>query len=118
MKLAKITELSTQELCILCIKKEQNNAICSIMDVSRDDHTKWSKSERYKYHMRSLTNMWNLREIYTKNLFTKQKWTKKIWSKTYGYQRGNLVGRDGLRVWDWHTHATIYKIDWQQGPSL
>ena len=28
------------------IKKEQNNAICSNMDVTRASHTKWSKSER------------------------------------------------------------------------
>ena len=36
------------------IKKEWNNAICSNMDVPSDDHTKWSKSERDKYHMTSL----------------------------------------------------------------
>ena len=28
------------------IKKEQNNAIYSNMDGTRDSHTKWSKSER------------------------------------------------------------------------
>ena len=27
-------------------KKEQNHAICSNMDGTRDSHTKWSKSER------------------------------------------------------------------------
>ena len=31
------------------------NAICSNMDGPRDYHTKWSKSEREKYHMISLT---------------------------------------------------------------
>ena len=35
-------------------KKNQNNAICSNMDRPRDYHTKWSKSERDKYHMISL----------------------------------------------------------------
>ena len=32
------------------IKKEWNNAICSNMDGPRDDHTKWSKSDKDKYH--------------------------------------------------------------------
>ena len=34
--------------------EEWNNAICSNMDGPRDYHTKWSKSEKDKYHMRSL----------------------------------------------------------------
>ena len=34
--------------------KEWNNAICSNMDGPRDHHSKWSKSEKEKYHMRSL----------------------------------------------------------------
>ena len=32
-------------------RKEQNNAICSHKDATRDYHTKWSKSEIDKYHM-------------------------------------------------------------------
>ena len=31
---------------LLSHKKIWNNAICSNMDVPRDDHTKWSKSDR------------------------------------------------------------------------
>ena len=34
---------------------EQNNAICSNMNATRDYHTKWSKSEKEKYHIISLT---------------------------------------------------------------
>ena len=34
--------------------KEWNNAICSSMDGLRDYHTKWSKSDKDKYHMISL----------------------------------------------------------------
>ena len=36
-------------------KTEWNNVICSNMDGPRDYHTKWSKSEKDKYHMLSLT---------------------------------------------------------------
>ena len=32
-------------------KKEWDNAICSNMDGPRDCHTKWSKSDKDKYHM-------------------------------------------------------------------
>ena len=37
------------------IKKEQNNAICSNMDATRDYHTKQSKSDKDKHHMISFT---------------------------------------------------------------
>ena len=33
------------------IKKEWNNAIYSNMDGPRDYHTKWSKSDKDKYHL-------------------------------------------------------------------
>ena len=36
-------------------KKEWNNDICSNMDGPRDYYTKWSKSEKGKYYMISLT---------------------------------------------------------------
>ena len=43
------------------IKKERNNAICSNMDGPRDDHTKWSKSERERRIPYDITYMWNLK---------------------------------------------------------
>ena len=36
---------------LLSHKKEWNNAICSNIDGPRDYHTKWSKSDRDKYHI-------------------------------------------------------------------
>ena len=45
---------------LVSLKKEQNNATCSNMDGSRDDHTEWSKSHREnKYHDNAY--MWNLK---------------------------------------------------------
>ena len=38
---------------LLSHKKEQYNAICSNMDPTTDDHTKWSQSEKDKYRMTS-----------------------------------------------------------------
>ena len=45
---------------VFVIKKEGNNAIWSNTDGPRDDHTKWSKSEKDKYHM-SIPYVWNLK---------------------------------------------------------
>ena len=45
---------------ILVIKKEWNNAICSNMDGPRDDHTKWSKSDRGRQVSHDITYMHNL----------------------------------------------------------
>ena len=44
---------------LLSHKKEWNNAIYSSMDGPRDDHTKWSKSERQISY--DITYMWNLK---------------------------------------------------------
>ena len=40
-------------------KKEWNNAIYSNMDGPRDDHTKWSKSDRERQISYDITHMWN-----------------------------------------------------------
>ena len=39
---------------LLTHEKDRNNAISNNMDKPRDYYTKWSKSEREKYHMTSL----------------------------------------------------------------
>ena len=39
---------------VLSHKKEWNGAIYSNMDELRDYHTKWSESDKVKYHMMSL----------------------------------------------------------------
>ena len=42
-------------------KKEWNNAICSNMDGTKDDHTKWSKSERGRQIPYNIIYMQNLK---------------------------------------------------------
>ena len=51
--------------------------------------------------------MWNLTKNDTKNLFTKQRQTQRFQNQTYGYQRGNAGGRDGLGHWDWHIQLAL-----------
>ena len=52
------------------------------------------------------------------NLFTKQKQTDRLRKQTYGYERGKMGGKDGLAVWDWHMHTTLYGMDGQQRPAV
>ena len=52
------------------IKKEWNNAIWSNMDGPRDDHTKWSKSERER-QICDTTYMWTLKQYDTNELIYK-----------------------------------------------
>ena len=72
----------------------------SIIDGTRDDHTKWSKPDKDKYHMISLIcGIW---------FFKWYKWTylqnrnrlPDFKKKNYGYQRGNMAGTDKLGAWD------------------
>ena len=58
---------------LLSHKKEWNNAICNNMNGPRDDHTKWSQTEKIKYH--DITYMCNLKNdrftyLQNKNRFT------------------------------------------------
>ena len=46
---------------LLSHKKEWNNTICCNMDGSRDDHPKWSKSDRERQMPYDITYLWNLK---------------------------------------------------------
>ena len=39
-----------------------NKAICSNMDIPRDYHAKWSKSDRERQILYDITYMWNLKK--------------------------------------------------------
>ena len=69
-----------------------NKAICSNMDIPRDYHAKWSKSDRERQILYDITYMWNLKKNDTNELITEQKQTHRFRKQTYGYQRGK-VGR-------------------------
>ena len=49
---------------LLSHKREWNNAMCSNLDGPRDDHTKWSKSNRGRQISYNNTNIWNLKKEY------------------------------------------------------
>ena len=58
------------------------------MDGPRDDHTKWSKSDRETQISYDVTYKWNLKKEIQMNLSTKQKQSYSLGKQTDGYQRG------------------------------
>ena len=77
----------------------------------RDDHTKWSKSERDKYHMLSLT--WNLKYDTGELIYETE--TDSQREQTCGCQEGG-----GVRVWvcGWQMQTIIHRMDKQKGPTV
>ena len=79
-------------------QQEQNNAICSNMDATRDSHSKWSKSERERQIPYDIIYMWNLKHCTNEPVYktettsetwrTKQKLTRKHGEQTCGCQGG------------------------------
>ena len=50
-------------------KKEQNDAICSNIDATRDYHTVWSKSEGERQIPCDITYMWNLQHNTNEHIY-------------------------------------------------
>ena len=75
-------------------KKEQNNAICSNMDGTRDFPIKWSKPERERQIPYDITYTWNL--IYGTNEPFHRKEMHRLGEQTCGCQGGR--GGSGM---DW-----------------
>ena len=68
------------------------------MDLESVIQSEVSQREKNKYHMTSLIRGIYKHKMIQMNSFTKQ--THRLRKQTYGCQRGNVVGRDKLGVWD------------------
>ena len=90
-------------------KKEQNNSICSNMDGPREDHTKWSKSERER-QIPYITYMWNLKYDTNELLWNRNRLTDI--EKRFGVVKGQGIWeRDGVEVWGQQMQTTVYGMD-------
>ena len=69
-------------------KKEQNNAICSIMDRLGGHYTKWNKSNRERQILYDIIYMWNLNKYNELMNITKKKQIHRFREQTSGYQWG------------------------------
>ena len=83
---------------LLSHKKEWNNAICINMDGPRDDHTKWSKSDKDKYHMILL--ICGILKNDTNELIYKQNRNRPTDITNLWLPKGKGVERNKLGVWD------------------
>ena len=66
------THTHTHNVILLSHKTEWNNAVCSNMDGSKDDHAKWSKSDRKRHISYDNTHVESKKEKVQMSLFTKQ----------------------------------------------
>lgn len=64
------------------------------MDGPRDDHSKWSKSDREREIPYDISSMWNLKKKkqIQMNLIAKQKQTQRLGKQSSGFQRGKCGG--------------------------
>ena len=61
--------------------------------------------------------MWNIKK-WCKGTYLQNRNRLTDIERKHGYQRGKVVGRDKLGIWNWHIHTTIFKIDKQQGLTI
>ena len=94
--------------------KEQNWVICRDVNVPRDCHPEWSKSEREKQTSYINSCMWNLEKWYRWTGLQGRNRDTDVENKsmdTKGESRGwGVWWWDELGDWDWHIHTNIYKI--------
>ena len=101
---------------LLSHKKEWNNATYSNMDVTRDYHTKWSKSERERQIPHGITCMWNLKygtnESMYKTETDSQTQRRELWlSRGRGWEREGLefgISRCKLLYTGWINKVLLY----------
>jgi len=101
---------------LLSHKKEQNNATHSDMNATRDDHTKWSQSERERQTPYDISYMWNL-EYNTNKLIYETKKSQTEWTDWW-LPRGRGSGKGQNGCWGQQVQTIIYRVDNQQGPTI
>ena len=77
-------------------------------------HVEWSQSEE-KYHIISLNVESKKKRYKWRNLYNRNRLTD-FWEGTYNCRGKGR--RDSQRVWDWHVHTAIFKMDNQQGHTV
>ena len=85
---------------LLSNKEEWNNVIYSNMGGPRDDHTKWSKSDRERQISYDITYMWSLKKWYKWTYLQNRNRLTDIENKfmVIKGKRGGMM--DKLGVWD------------------
>ena len=95
---------------LLSHKKEQNWVICRDVDVSRDCHTEWSKSEREKKLSYNNAYMWNLEKWYRWTGLQGRNWDTDVENKRMDTKRGKRQGGGGGGVMNWAIGIDMYTL--------
>ena len=99
---------------LLSHKKEQNNAICSNLDGTRDSHTELSKSERERQITYDITYLES--NIWHKGTFPQKRKSNALGEETCGCQGGG--GGSGM---DWEfgiSRCKLLHLQWIGNESL
>ena len=75
--------------------KEWGNAMCSIIDRSRDYHTKWSKSEKERQTLYEITYMWILKYDTDQHIYKTNRLQTCVCQERWGVGEGE-IGHLGL----------------------
>ena len=94
---------------LLSHEKELNWVICSDMDISRDCHTEWSKSEREKQILYINAYIWNLEKWYRWTGLQGRNRDTDVENKRMDPKGGKAVGAGGSRM-NWEIAIDIYTV--------
>ena len=95
---------------LLSHKKERNWVICWDVDVSRDCHTGWSKSEREKQISFINAYMWNLEKWYRWSGLQGRNWDTDVENKWMDTKGGKRRGDGGGDVMNWEIGIDMYTL--------
>ena len=99
----------------ILLSHKKNYAICSNMDRLRDDHPKWSESEREKQIPYDTTYMWNLKDD-TNELVYKTESTHRHTQNRFVVSKGR--GWGGGVDFGISRCKPLYRMDKQQDPTV
>ena len=87
-------------------KKEQNNAICSDMDATRDQHTKLKRERQIPY---DITYTWNLKSGTNEPIYETET-DSQIQSTDSWLPRGRGRKCNGQGVWGWQMQTITFRM--------
>ena len=90
-------------------KKKKNKIICSNVDGPRNNHSKWSKSERERQIPQDITHMWNLKKWYKWIYLQNRNRLTDIENK-FTIIKGERVGRGGKQQGPTVKYRELYSI--------
>ena len=62
--------------------------------------------------------MWNLKKMDTNELICRTETDSQTLKTDLQLPKGQMAGRDGLEIWNWHMHTAVHGMTGQWGPAV